>query len=133
VKTSDSPRLSHYASLSSARKRLVDVLQDLQFGRIEGLTISAGEPQFDPPHTPPTIVRTIRLPADTEPPVPHAHNNFPLKQPILDLLLHFDRHEAGVILRLECRHGLPCLVEFVASDVIGDRSMRDVALRQRSS
>jgi len=113
VKTHSAPSLSYYASLSPARRRLVDVLRDLHFGRIEGLAIAGGEPQFDPPHTPPTIVRTIRLPAETESPEP-SRSDFPLKRPILDLLLQFDRHQAGVILRLECRHGLPCLVEFVA-------------------
>jgi hypothetical protein len=64
VKTSSSPSPSHYANLSPAWKRLVDVLGDLQFGRVERLVCAGGEPQFDRPYPPPTIVRTIRLPAD---------------------------------------------------------------------
>jgi hypothetical protein len=132
VKTSGSPRPSHYASLSPARKRLVDVLRDLQFGRIEGLAIVGGEPQFDPPHSAPTIIRTIRLPVETESPEPNAQN-FPLKQPMLDLLQHFDRQQAGIVLRLECRHGLPCLCEFLASTANDARATSAVVTQQRCS
>lgn len=130
MKTFDTPGLSHYASLSPARKRLADVLRDLEFGRVEGLAIAGGEPQFDPPNPLPTIVRTIRLPAETESPEPRAPN-FPLKQQMLDLFLHFDRHQAGMIRRLECRYGLPCLVEFVASDANDARPTADPGVQRR--
>ena len=112
-----SVQLSRYAGLSPARKRLVEVLHALQFGRIENLSIAAGEPQFDDP---PTIVRTIKLPAEagTAGPCPP---DFALKQPMLDLLRYFDSYQTGVVRRLECRFGQPCLVEFVASDVDAGR------------
>jgi hypothetical protein len=111
------PDMLHYGSLSPARKRLIDVLHALQFGRIENLSIAAGEPQFDDP---PTIVRSIKLPAEavTAGPCPP---DFALKQPMLDLLLYFDSYQTGMVRRLECRFGQPCLVEFVAGDVDAGR------------
>jgi hypothetical protein len=36
---------------------------------------------------------------------------------MLDLLRYFDSYQTGVVRRLECRFGQPCLVEFVAGDV----------------
>jgi len=107
------PSALHYASLSPTRKRLVDLLHGLQFGRIENLSIAGGEPQFDDP---PTIVRTIKLPAEAGSAGP-CPADFALKQPMLDLLRYFDSYQTGVVRRLECRFGQPCLVEIVASDV----------------
>src|ERR1017187_4369411 len=107
------PAALHYGSLSPARKRLIDVLHALQFGRIENLSIAAGEPQFDDP---PTIIRTIKLPAEAGTAGP-CLPDFALKQPTLDLLLYFDSYQTGVVRRLECRFGQPCLVEIVAGGV----------------
>jgi hypothetical protein len=120
------PATLHYGSLSPARKRLIDVLRGLQFGRVENLLIAAGEPQFDDP---PTIVRTIKLPAEagTAGPCPP---DFALKQPMLDLLRCFDSYQTGVVRRLECRFGQPCLVEFVAGDVNAGRIPERATLRR---
>jgi hypothetical protein len=112
-----------YASLSPARQRLVDVLWELQFGRIEGLVITEGDPQFDPPHPAPTIIQTIKLPVEARPPEPGAADSL-LKQQIVDLFQHFARQQTGMVRRLEFRFGLPCLVEIVAGDVDGRISER---------
>jgi hypothetical protein len=97
----------NYVGLSPARKCLVDVLREIQFGRIEGLSIIGGEPQFIP-H--PTIIQTIRLPLEDcnlpSPPVDYA-----LKRHFNDLFHCFDRWRDRLISRLECRFGVPCLVE----------------------
>src|ERR1039458_7160358 len=111
------PDMLHYGSLSPARKRLIDVLHALQFGRIENLSIAAGEPQFDDP---PTIVRSIKLPAEavTAGPCPP---DFALKQPMLHLLLYLRSYGTDMVRRLDGRFGQPCLVEFVAGDVDAGR------------
>ncbi len=36
------------SSLSAVRRRLVEILQELNYGRIESLVIKGGEPQFEP-------------------------------------------------------------------------------------
>jgi hypothetical protein len=109
MKTHDNPQ---YASLSPARKRLVDVLRELQFGRISDLSIVGGEPQWTPA---PTIIQTIKLPVEAGA-VDPLEGDCVLKKPVLDLFLCFDRRQRAVVSRLECRFGLPCLVEITASE-----------------
>lgn len=46
------------SSLSEAQSRLVELLQNLNFGRIEGLHVRAGEPTFEPL---PRIVRKLKI------------------------------------------------------------------------
>jgi hypothetical protein len=114
-----------YPSISPARKRLVDVLRELQFGRIANLSIAGGEPQWTPA---PTIVQTIKLPveaANLDPP----GCEFVLKRQVLDLFQYLDGWQNGVISRLEFRFGLPCLIEFTVSkhavtDSRSDRSSK---------
>ena len=108
---------SHYERLSPARKCLVDVLSELQFGRIEVLSIAGGEPRLNPS---PTIIHTIRLPVEACV-LPSARVDYVLKRHFQDLFQCFDRWQDVVIARLECRFGLPCLVEFVKNLEI-DRS-----------
>lgn len=121
-----------YASLSPARKRLVDVLQDLQFGRIEGMAITGGDPQFDPPHPSPTIIQTIKLPVEARPPETGSANSL-LKQQMVDLFQHFGRQQTGMVRRLEFRFGLPCLVEIVAGDVNAGRTPDRATPARRTS
>lgn len=106
-----SPR-QRFANLSPARKHLVEILRRLQFGRIEGLSIVASEPCFDPA---PLVVRTFRLPAEaTESGRPEG--DFVLKKQLLELFQQFDAWQNAVITRLECRFGLPFLVDVVMSE-----------------
>jgi hypothetical protein len=102
----------HYGSLSPARKRLIDVLRELQFGRIANLPIAGGEPQWTPA---PTIVKTIKLPVEAGA-VELLEGDCELKKPLVDLFRCFDRQQDAMISRLECRFGLPCLVEITARD-----------------
>jgi hypothetical protein len=98
-----------FASLSAARKRLVETLRKLQFGRIEYLYISRGEPEWKPG---PTIIQTIKLPVDSGA-IDPVVDDCMLKKPLVDLFRCFDRQQSGVVRRLECRFGLPCLVEII--------------------
>jgi hypothetical protein len=109
MKPSDTQR---YASLSPGRKRLTDVLRQLQFGRIANLSIAGGEPQWNPA---PTIVQTIKLPVEAGAVDPLEGDSL-LKKALVDLFRCFDRRQNAVVSRLECRFGLPCLVEITASE-----------------
>jgi hypothetical protein len=71
------------AALSPARRRLVELLQQLNFGRVEGLSFLDGDPIFDPP---PRLVREVKF---------------------VELFQYFDEIGDGTIDVLEIKHGLP--------------------------
>ena len=50
------------ASLPPARRRLLTLMQELNFGWIENLSVQDGDPVFDPP---PTVVRQVKFGATT--------------------------------------------------------------------
>ncbi len=106
------PDTLQYTGISPARKRLVDVLRELQFGRIANLSIAGGEPQWIPA---PTIIQTIRLPVEASA-VDQLGDDCVLKKSLVDLFRCFDRQPNAMVSRLECRFGLPCLVEITASE-----------------
>lgn len=49
-------------NLSDGRRRLLRLMQDINFGAIEELEIRGGEPMFSPP---PRVVREIKFGGDT--------------------------------------------------------------------
>ena len=92
------------AALSPARARLVELIQSLNFGRIEALAVRDGEPVLDPP---PRVVREIKFGGENGPRPEAAKSDFALKAQVLEL---FDRMEAmgnGMISCLEVKNGLP--------------------------
>jgi hypothetical protein len=92
------------AALSPNRRRLVEVMQQLNFGRIEGLAIRAGEPTFSPA---PRIVQDIKIGTDAGPRPELGREDFALKAPVIELFEQFDRLWDGTIESVEVRHGLP--------------------------
>jgi len=90
--------------LSVRRAGLLELMQSVNFGRIEGLAVLDGEPVLDPP---PRIVREIKFGGENGPrPELHA-GNFLLKTQVVELFEHFDRLGDGTIEVLEIKHGLP--------------------------
>jgi hypothetical protein len=102
--------------LTAAQRRLVQIMSESQFGRIEDLAIRAGQPVFDPGFK---VVRVARLGGDGERMGPLPTDDFELKQAIHDLFDELARLGDGVILRLEFRRGLPCLLEITAATIGG--------------
>ncbi len=92
------------SALSPARKRLVEMMQELNFGRIEGLTVLDGEPVL---HPGPRIIRDIKLGADNGPRPESEHSDFALKSQIVELFDLFALLGNGSIETLEIKHGLP--------------------------
>ncbi|MBC7772931.1 MAG: hypothetical protein H7210_10585 [Pyrinomonadaceae bacterium] len=94
---------TRYSECSRSSQRLIDLMTDLDFGQIQGLSFLNGEPVFDPQ---PWVVRDVKFGADpsrSRTPGP----DFCLKPEIIELFEHFDRVRGGVIDVLEIRHGLP--------------------------
>jgi hypothetical protein len=92
------------ALLSPARRRLLEVFQQINFGRLESLTVRDGDPVFDP-H--PVIVREHKFGGENGPRPELQIADFLLKQQVVELFTFFDQRQNGVIDVLEIKHGLP--------------------------
>lgn len=92
------------ASLSSGRRRLVEMMQQLNFGRIEDLEIRSGEPLFNPA---PRVVQDIKIGGENGPRPESSFPNFLLKNQVIELFEHFDRLGDATIAFIDVKHGLP--------------------------
>lgn len=92
------------ATLSDARRRLIELMQNINFGRIAGLTVLDGNPVFDPP---PRVVREIKFGGENGPRPELESGNFLLKAQIVEFFHHLDEVGNGIIEMLEVKHGLP--------------------------
>lgn len=99
-------------SLSPARQRLVELMQEVNFGRIERLEVREGEPLLDPP---PRILRKVAFGRMNAPNPARAKDDFVLKEPVRELFDLFDREIAVVVESLDLQHGLP--VRMTVADV----------------
>jgi len=99
------------SSLSPARRALVAVLQRLNFGRVEGLVVRAGEPVLDPP---PRTVREHKFAGENGPRPEAGLPDFALKPQVLDLMGVLDALGDGTIAVLSVKHGLPFAAELPA-------------------
>jgi hypothetical protein len=97
------PHLSKQ-DLSACRADLLELMQSVNFGRIEHLPISNGEPIVDPR---PVIVRELKFGGDNGPRPELGIGDFLLKQQAVELFAFFDELWDGVIDVLEVKHGLP--------------------------
>ncbi|MFH1625828.1 MAG: hypothetical protein ABID54_11835, partial [Pseudomonadota bacterium] len=73
--------------LSEPRKRLVELMQEVNYGRIEELQVQDGEPVFDPP---PTVLRLFLFGKDNGPNESRGNDGFALKKKVSELFEVFD-------------------------------------------
>jgi len=92
------------AELTPARRRLVELMQDVRYGRIEGLRIEDGEPVLAPP---PTVVRLYLFGRANTPAEARGSGNFLLKWKVTELFEAFDRERSFSIQELMIDDGLP--------------------------
>ena len=92
------------AVLTPARRRLVEMMQEVNYGRIEQLAIRDGEPVFDPP---PRMVRQVVFGKANGANPRRATNSFALKKKVVELFEVFDRERSFLILELVIDNGLP--------------------------
>jgi hypothetical protein len=92
------------ASLSPARRRLLELFQRVNFGRLESLAVCNCEPVLDPR---PVVVREHKFAGENGPRPELATDDFLLKQQVVELFAFFDQLQDGVIDVLEVKHGLP--------------------------
>lgn len=95
------------AALTPARKRLVELMQKVNFGRILGLGLKDGDPILDPP---PRVIREIKIGGENGPRHEIESDNFTLKSQALELFAHLDQLENGTVMMIDIKHGLPFLI-----------------------
>ena len=100
--------------LSPAQRSLVDLMHVHQFGRIENMPVRDGQPVLDCNMK---VVRVARLGSEHDRMKAVAGNEFELKKHVRDLFEELDRLQAGTVISLEFRHGLPFLLETTPSAV----------------
>lgn len=89
---------------SRSRAAFIELMQRVNFGRIEGLAIRSGEPALDPP---PTVVREHKFAGENGPRPELKIDDFLLKRQVVELFDYFDELQDGVIDVIEIKHGLP--------------------------
>ena len=90
--------------VTPAKRRLLQLMQEVYFGHIDGLVIRDGEPVFDPA---PKVVREIKFGGDNGPkPLIISRALFDKPQ-ITALFEHLAQIHEGVIQSLEVQRGLP--------------------------
>jgi hypothetical protein len=92
------------ASLPPERRHLLKLMQQINFGRIENLTVRNGQPVLSPP---PRIVHEMKFGAETGPRPELGTADFLLKRQAVELFEFFDERPNGVIAVLDIKRGLP--------------------------
>lgn len=100
--------LTPKSSLSAPQRRLVELMQRLNFGRIEDLIIRGGEPVFDPA---PKVIQKVKIGGENGPRPEVACEDFLLKKQTIELLETITDRTEGRILAIDVKHGLPFAVE----------------------
>ena len=95
------------SELSPGFARLLELMQHIIFGRIEGLQVQNGQPIFDPP---PAWVRSIKFGADNTARAEMMMPDFELRHEVLELFAMIA--QPGVIVYSpEIQRGLPFRAE----------------------
>lgn len=93
------------SSLSISQQRLLEVLQRINYGRIEGLQVQGGEPVLSPS---PRVVKDIKLGSHDDGARPELdYGDFELKREHLELFEHLRRLGSGTVDFIEVKRGLP--------------------------
>ena len=92
------------ASLSAPRRRLLELMQRLNFGRIDGLELRNGEPMFEPA---PRIIRDIKIGGENGPRPEVTIDDFALKSAVIELFDHLSGIGDGTLESIEVKYGMP--------------------------
>lgn len=96
------------SSLTAPQQRLIELMQQVNFGRIEDLLVRNGVPVFNPP---PRVIRKLKVGADNSPRPEYGFDDFLLRQQTEELLSTIEQMGDGEVLVIEVRHGLPFSLE----------------------
>ncbi len=91
-------------SLNGAQRRLLELMQSINFGRIEGVTVKDGDPLFDPL---PRVVREVKFGGVNGPRPELGSRDFELKAQVVRLFERLSQIGDAKIESIEVQHGLP--------------------------
>lgn len=97
----------NFRDLSALEKRLVNLMQRINFGRIRSLQVTAGQPQFDPP---PRTQRDHKFGAKNGQRAEVLLPDFVLSREQAELIQEIRAMSDGTIVNLEVRGGLPVVM-----------------------
>ena len=97
------------SSLPAAQQRLIELLQQMNFGCIEGLAVVDRQPILDPP---PRIIEERKFGAVPGPRPEARLDDFVLKAQQDELIQSLDEIGTGTIASLTIQAGLPFLMRF---------------------
>ena len=100
--------LTTKSSLSESHRCLVELMQRLNFGRIEDLTVRGGEPVFEPAAR---VIQKVKIGGENGPRTELTCADFLLKKQIIELLEAISGLGEGTVLTIDVKHGLPFVVE----------------------
>jgi hypothetical protein len=100
--------------LSESQSRLVELLQRLNFGRVEGLHVRNGEPFFDPA---PRIIQKLKMGGENGPRPEATLRDFLLKHQTIEMLEALADLGEGEVLAMEVKNGLCFSLEIEHRDV----------------
>jgi hypothetical protein len=92
------------SSLSPGRKWLLRIMQELNFGKVDGVIVLSGEPVID---SSTHVVREIKFGGDNKPRKELLYEDFVLKKECLDLFSWLSDLRDGTVVSIEVKHGLP--------------------------
>jgi hypothetical protein len=83
---------------------LIELMQQINFGRIEGLLVRNGEPAFVPP---PEVIREVKFGGENGPRPERGVDDFALKAQVVELIQQLNGLGDGTVEAIEVKHGLP--------------------------
>ena len=92
------------SSLPEPHRCLVELMQQINFGRLENLRVRNGQAVMSPP---PRIVREVKFGAENGARAESSIGDFALKSQVVELLEYLDALRDGVLEVLEVKNGLP--------------------------
>jgi len=96
------------SSLSPGHKRLVELMQRINFGRIT-FSVRLGQPDFTRPFR---TVRTVKPAGGENGPRPEVHSaDFEVRKEVMTLYEQVANAADGAQVTVEVKHGLPFLIE----------------------
>lgn len=105
------------SDLTPSRGHLVRVMDELRFGRIDGLRLQCGEPVMTPP---PTILKSAKFGSrERDEPTSRSHGEHSLKQHLRDLFEFFDGLGDAESIEIVVQEGLPIRANANVTGTIG--------------
>jgi hypothetical protein len=92
------------SELPDPGRQLVELMQSINFGRIENLPVRGGLPILNPS---PRVIREIKFGGENGPRPERSASDFALKAQVADFFDQLVRIGHGTIEVLEIKHGLP--------------------------